>query len=893
MKARAGRAWSWRRKLAVTWAALLVLSHAIWWLRERQPDELDEEERATLVPEIDAEKATSEELRLVWREHPANRDGAPTLLLLHGSPGHKEHFDDVVARLAGRFRLVAVDLPGFGKSTRSLPDYSISAQAREVLAFCRELDLDGVHLLGFSLGGGVAVEMVNLEPERFRSIILLSSIGVQELELFGTYEMNHALHGLQLWLILFARWCVPHFGIDDGLASARSYARSFYDSVQRALRAMLVSLPVPMLFVHGEDDFLVSPAVAHEHHRVVPHSELAMLPGDHFLLWTKADLVADLVAGWVERVDSGAVPDRSRAAPERLRAAAEPFDPGSVPRYEGLALIVLLVMIAASTLVSEDLACIAAGLLIAQGRVSFLAGTLAAFSGIFFGDVLLYLAGRILGRPALARRPLCWFIKPEDVERAKVWFAHRGARVIFASRFVPGLRLPTYFVAGAVHASFLSFGIYFVLAGLLWTPIVVGLAAWIGAEAVRSVEMFERLALPALLVLAVLLLVVQRFVFPLFTWRGRRLLRGKLRRRLSFEFWPPWIFYAPVAAHIAQLALRHKSLTVVTAVNPGMPTGGFIGESKSRILAAIDDGSGDVASFVPIPAALSQPERLEATRSFLAERRLGFPVVLKPDVGQRGSGVSILGDERALEVALDTMRVDSLLQQYAPGQELGVFYVREPSEARGRIFSITEKRLPVVVGDGRRTLEELILADGRAVCMAPTYFRINAARLLTVPDAGARVNLVELGTHCRGAIFLNGSWANSPGLGQAIDRISARFDGFYFGRYDIRVRSPEELVNGRGFQVIELNGLTSEATHIYDPRTKLIEAWRVLFEQWRLAFSIGATNSAAGARVWTLRELWHEINAYKKLQAEHLPTGWQWGLETSETGDKAPRPVER
>ncbi len=887
------RRWSWRRRIIAGWLALLGVSHLVWWARPAPDGQARANESAGSVAEMGDGIPTGRQIRLAWREYPAADPGMPTVLLLHGSPGQKEDFEPLAAALSGRLRLIVPDLPGMGASQRDIADYSIHAQAQELLELCRRLDLRSVHVLGFSLGGGTALEMASLEPERIRSIVLLSAMGVQELELFGGYEINHALHGLQLAVILCARWTLPHFGFDDGFSAARAYARNFYESDQRPLRPILESLVAPLLIVHGKHDFLVPPAAAREHQRIVPQSELAMLDADHFLPWLRPAEVADLLSSWVARVEAGTAPTRSEALPERLLAAAAPFDPTVVPPFEGPALLLLLLLVAAATFVSEDLACIAVGLLVAQGRVSFLPGCFAAFSGIFAGDVSLYLAGRFLGRPALKRAPLRWFIHPDAIERAKAWFVQRGARVIFASRFVPGLRLPTYFAAGAVHAGLFTFCFYFILAGILWTPLLVGLAAWIGAEAVRSVAIFEHLALPALLACAALLLVVQRLIMPLFSWRGRRLLLGKFRRRISFEFWPPWVFYAPVVVHIAGLALRHRSLTVVTAANPAMPTGGFIGESKSRILEAIEAGEGDVARFVRISAAAPVEQRLRAAQDFLEQRGLTYPVVLKPDVGQRGSGVSILSDARSLEVALETLRVDSLLQEYAPGQELGVFYVRHPDEPRGRIFSITEKRLPVVVGDGRRTLEELILADPRAVCMASTYFSINAPRLLVVPEAGQSVNLVELGTHCRGAIFLDGSWARSPALEDAFERISRRYEGFYFGRYDVRVSAPDELPSGRGFKVIELNGLTSEATHIYDPRTRLLEAWGVLFEQWRLAFAIGARNREGGARVWTIAELAHEVRAYKRLQALHMPTGWEWGIDATESGSLAAESVSR
>src|SRR5262249_25682046 len=162
-----------------------------------------------------------------------------------------------------------------------------------------------------------------------------------------------------------------------------------------------------------------------------------------------------------------------------------------------------------------------------------------------------------------------------------------------------------------------------------------------------------------------------------------------------------------------------------------------------------------------------------------------------------------------------------------------------PGESHGRIFSVTEKRMPLVIGDGQRTLEELILADERAVCMADLYMRANSTRISDVIPRGEIVQLVELGSHCRGAIFLDGSAVITPALDETVDQVARSFDGFFFGRFDIRVPSREDLMAGRNLKVIELNGVTSEATHIYDPGVSLFDAYRTLFQQWRIAFEIG------------------------------------------------------
>jgi hypothetical protein len=85
-----------------------------------------------------------------------------------------------------------------------------------------------------------------------------------------------------------------------------------------------------------------------------------------------------------------------------------------------------------------------------------------------------------------------------------------------------------------------------------------------------------------------------------------------------------------------------------------------------------------------------------------------------------------------------------------------------------------------------------------------------------------------------------------------VDAVARRFSGFYFGRFDVRSESVEQLQRG-WFAVLELNGVSAEATHIYDPSVSLLEAYRALFRQWRVAFEIGVQNRQLGYRPMSLR----------------------------------------
>ena len=95
-----------------------------------------------------------------------------------------------------------------------------------------------------------------------------------------------------------------------------------------------------------------------------------------------------------------------------------------------------------------------------------------------------------------------------------------------------------------------------------------------------------------------------------------------------------------------------------------------------------------------------------------------------------------------------------------------------------------------------------------------------------------------------------------------IDKISHKVSGFFIGRYDLRYENDEDFKRGHNFQIVELNGATSEATSIYDAQNSLFSAYRTLFQQWRLVFAIGAINKANGHAPSSLGALWQNWRQY-------------------------------
>ena len=844
----------WWRWLLIAYGIVLLGSHLVRW-QQGHTGGISASHQVS-VQVVGGDRLRPQTVSLAYQTFQSTDDSTrPVIVLLHGSPGHSQDFSALAPALAQQFRLIAPDLPGFGDSTHDIPDYSIRAHARYVLALLDQLHVQRAHLVGFSMGGGVVLNLTDIAPERVASITMLSAIGVQEMELLDEYHINHTIHWLQLagmWLLSEA---VPHFGAFDGMMLGESYARNFYDSDQRPLRRMLLQYQAPMQILHGRSDVLVPVEAAIEHHRLVPQSELHLFDDDHFMVFTDGAMLAPLISDFVQRVEQGTVTTRAQADPTRVAQSLQPFDPAHLPKIMGVTALVLLLMILLATLVSEDLTTISVGVLVAQGRIGFLFGSIACFLGIFIGDILLFLAGRYLGRPAVARAPLKWFLSEKAVKQSSAWFARQGAKVIFASRFVPGARLPTYFAAGLLHTKFWWFTFYFALACAVWTPLLVGLSAWLGAGFIERVYFGQQHFLLIALFVGFVLLLLIKLALRLSTWRGRRLLLGQWRRLTHWEFWPMWAFYPPIVCYILYLAIKHRSLTLFTACNPVIPASGFVGESKAQILNGFRNAEAVIPRYQLILASTDIEERIAQAKHFLNTHQLDYPIILKPDAGERGKDVQVIRSDEEITQYFQAFAHDTILQEYVTGEEFGVFYYRYPNEEHGHIFSITEKKFPVVVGDGKSTLEQLILNDDRAICLAQFYCDKQGERLWDVPSVGEQIQLVEIGAHSKGTIFLDGTHYKTAALEAAIDRICQSFDGFYFGRFDLRVPSLAALQQGRDFKIIELNGVTSEATSIYDPKNSVFAAYRVLFAQWRIAFEIGWQNKIRGAKVTSPREL--------------------------------------
>jgi hypothetical protein len=326
----------------------------------------------------------------------------------------------------------------------------------------------------------------------------------------------------------------------------------------------------------------------------------------------------------------------------------------------------------------------------------------------------------------------------------------------------------------------------------------------------------------------------------------------------NWEYWPFGIVQFPLFFYFGWLSIRARSIVFFSASNPGITMGGMFGESKYEVLKKVP------AAFVPKTIFIPRASQFKHVLSQLEKAGIGWPLICKPDLGERGFMVKRIKDESSLAQYLQTMKYDFIAQELVPGPlEFGVFYTRFPRKEKGTVTSIVMKEMLSVVGDGKSTLRQLILRVDRAKLQWEKLNHSYSEQLDTIPVQGHKIELVSIGNHCLGTKFLDGTHLITTELSDTFDRISKQIPGFYFGRFDLRCASVDDLYKGN-IKIMELNGCGAEPAHIYHPGYSLRKALKVLFTHWKNIFIIARENQRNGVNFISFKEA---VQHYRKFKA--------------------------
>lgn len=288
----------------------------------------------------------------------------------------------------------------------------------------------------------------------------------------------------------------------------------------------------------------------------------------------------------------------------------------------------------------------------------------------------------------------------------------------------------------------------------------------------------------------------------------------------------------------------------------------MFGEKKTDIYELIPD------QYLPATFLIPHGER---SLVLAKAKDLGYPCIAKPNIGERGVWVEKIDNEEQLRKYAENCPADFLLQEFVTHPlELGIFYVRFPGADSGKITSIVRKDFLKVVGDGKSTVQDLLMTNERALLTANLSSPFLRAHGDDIPSKGETVLIEPIGNHCRGTRFLSDQKQINEELSKAIDSIAQKISGFHFGRFDLRCPSYKHLVNLQQVKILELNGAGAEPGHIYQPGFSLFKAYRIILWHLKQLATISLENHKKGVPYWNFKkgyEKWRLHNKYNRILA--------------------------
>ena len=310
-------------------------------------------------------------------------------------------------------------------------------------------------------------------------------------------------------------------------------------------------------------------------------------------------------------------------------------------------------------------------------------------------------------------------------------------------------------------------------------------------------------------------------------------------RITEWEHWPTYTYYVPLLPFFFYRFLKEGHPNHYLTTNPGIPYSGNGTESKFNTLTLVEE------KYRPKSLLLGIEDRNNLDGR-LKELGLTFPLIAKPDKGFRGYLVKKIGSPEELRAYLQQVQTDILLQEFVSyPNELGIFYHRIPGQDKGQITSVTIKEFLKVIGDGSKSIRQLIDDDSRARLYADLFTRIHINQIDRVLEKGETLVLSVIGNHSKGTRFVNGNHLIDQDLHDFMDKICRPMKGFYYGRLDIKYRDHESLLKAEDFKVIEVNGIISEPTHIYDAsheNASFLNALRTINSHWKIMSQIAHIN---------------------------------------------------
>ena len=331
------------------------------------------------------------------------------------------------------------------------------------------------------------------------------------------------------------------------------------------------------------------------------------------------------------------------------------------------------------------------------------------------------------------------------------------------------------------------------------------------------------------------------------------------QRLTNWELWNFYLLYFPISFAWFWYCLRSGSMWFFSSSNPTITFGGFEGEGKKEMYDQLPP------HMVPRTIYIMHDLPFSEVRKKIEEAGFKFPFIVKPDVGMKGILFRKIENEEQLIKYHERIPVEYIVQDLIElPVEVSVFYYRYPWEQRGIVSGFINKELLQVKGDGHTTLKALIELHPRAKFRMEEMEHRHGHRFDRIIPKDEIFYLSYAGNHNRGAHFTNLHKEIDEDLRKVFDDLSHYTDKFFYGRYDIKTTSIDDLKKGKNFLILEFNGCGAEPNHIYDCGMSIWQAYGVILQHWRALFKISRYNHNNGTPYWSFSKGWQHLGEAKR-----------------------------
>ena len=338
------------------------------------------------------------------------------------------------------------------------------------------------------------------------------------------------------------------------------------------------------------------------------------------------------------------------------------------------------------------------------------------------------------------------------------------------------------------------------------------------------------------------------------------MLRLKLRnffvKLTHWEYWPAYVIYFPVFFYWLILALMRRDLFFFSRANSSIFSGGLFGASKTNILRQMPQ------AYVPNGVLIKSDNTYNLPET-LSVKKIEFPLIVKPDIAERGLGIRILKNEAELNLYRSCASFDFIIQEFLDlPYEIGVLFSRF-GEDDLEVHSICTKEKMCIIGNGVNSIKELILASDRYRLQ---HERLSQERNLnTIPKKGNKILLEPIGNHSRGTTFRDGSHLYSKQLFEVMKKITSGIKPeISYGRFDFLCSSHEDFLDNKNIYIVELNGSASEPIHIYEPGSSFFKAQKSIFKISTILYKISKKRGRGKGWIHEFRTYTKRFSFYRK-----------------------------